>query len=146
MEEYYGNNTTKLADALLCMGILLEHSKTVSLKDKEQVAEKLSMYDDLLESSSIVKRIRAESEAKGEARGELKGARQAVVTIVKGRFPALIELARKRTSRMRKLEAHDSLLLKVGTAPNEESARALLETMGDKKGSSKRTQNTAGSI
>ena len=43
------------------------------------------MYDDLMEKDPKMRKIRAESEA--------KGFRIAIVTLVKGRFPSLTELA-----------------------------------------------------
>jgi hypothetical protein len=140
MVEYYGEDTTKLSNELLWMGILLQRSEIVSIEDKERIAARLKMYDYLFENDPKIKKIRAESEAKGrvegEARGDLKRARQAVITIVKGRFPALVELARERTSCINQSDALDNLLLKVGTAPNEEMVRVLLETTQSKEGRS----------
>jgi hypothetical protein len=95
------------------------------------------MYDDLFENDPKIKKIRAAS----EARGEMKRARQAIVTIVKGRFPMLIELARKRTPHINQLDALDNLLLEIGTAPNEEAARALLEATEQKRSRSKQVKH-----
>jgi hypothetical protein len=130
MVEYYRDDITKLSNELLWMGILLERTTIVSLKDKERIAARLSMYDHLLESSSKIKKIRAESEAKGRVEGRVEGQteelREAIVSFVKARFPSLVPLAQKRVAQLKKPATLRSLRESVYVAPDEAAMRALL--------------------
>ena len=95
------------------------------------------MYDDLIEQDPKMKKMRAESEAKGRAEGEVKGKAEglaeglqdALVTVVEERFPPLTEFAQKRVTRITKPDALKLLLKGITAAPNEEAARLLLELL-----------------
>ncbi len=95
------------------------------------------MYDDLFEKDPKMQRIRAESkaegEAEGEARGEVRGKAEglqiALVTVIEQRFPPLTELVQKKIKRIDKPDALRLLLKGITAAPDEASARLLLELL-----------------
>jgi hypothetical protein len=88
-----------------------------------------------------MKKIRAESEARGRtegraeglakgiARGEAKGLQKAVVSVVEGRFPLLAELAQQKVVKVKKPDALDLLLKALTVAPDEMTARVLLDSL-----------------
>ena len=85
------------------------------------------MYDDLFENDPKIKKMRAASLVEGEVRGRTKELRRMVVKVMQRRFPALVELARKRTAHINKLDVLDSLVDDIIEAPDEATARASLE-------------------
>lgn len=99
------------------------------------------MFDDLMERDPKIRKIRAESEAKGtakgkkiglaegEKKGETKGLQEAVVMVVEGRFPPLADLARSKVTRINTVETLTILLKSLTAAPNEGSAQTLLELL-----------------
>ena len=87
------------------------------------------MYDDLFEKDPKMQRIRAESKAEGKARGEAEGLQLALVTVVEERFPPLAELVQKKITRIDKPDALRLLLKGITAAPDEASARLLLELL-----------------
>ncbi|HEV7234855.1 MAG TPA: hypothetical protein VGN15_01655 [Ktedonobacteraceae bacterium] len=149
MIEYYQDDQTTLAQELRWMGIVLRRADTVPIADKRQIEERLNMYDDLFEKDPKMRRIRAESkaegraegeaageargEAKGEARGEAKGKAEglqlALVTVIEERFPPLAELVQGKITRIDRPDALRLLLKGIAAAPDEASARLLLELL-----------------
>ncbi len=99
------------------------------------------MYDELIEQDPKMKRIRAESEARGRSEGlargrsegriegRAEGLQEAVVTVVKGRFPALVELAQSNVMKVTKPDALDLVLQAITQAHDERTARLLLEAL-----------------
>lgn len=91
------------------------------------------MFDDLMERDPKMRKIRAESEARGKAEGlaegKAEGLQEAVLTIVEGRFPPLTELARKKVQRIDRPDALSIVLKSLAAAPNEDAARTLLELL-----------------
>jgi hypothetical protein len=93
------------------------------------------MDDNLFENSSIIKRIRAESEAKGRAEGRAEVQaearaeilRESILSFMKVYFPSLEPLAQKRVAQLKKLDILRSLLESAYVAPDEAAMRALLE-------------------
>lgn len=94
------------------------------------------MWDDLMEKDPKMRQIRekniAEGEvkglAKGEVKGEIKGLQQAVVVIVRGRFPELSALAEQRVTQVNEAPVLYYLVEKLSTAPDEAMARWLLRS------------------
>ena len=80
------------------------------------------MYDPLWENHPKVKKIRAESKAEGE----IQTAQRDVVTVVKARFPALVELAQEKVAQINNPDVLNYLLEEVSAASNENIARWLL--------------------
>jgi hypothetical protein len=81
------------------------------------------MYDGLIEHDPKMRKMRTESEAKGK----LEGLQEAVITVTEGRFPSLTELARQRAPRVTKPDVLLALVRGIAIAPDESSARVLLE-------------------
>jgi len=145
MVEYYQNNEITLAKEVRWLGVMLRRAKVMSPSDKQQIERRLNMFDDLMERDPKMRKIRAESEARGvakgeakgkkiglaegEAKGETKGLQEAVVTVVEGRFPPLAELARGKVARINTVETLTILLKSLAAAPNEDSAQLLLELL-----------------
>ena len=127
------------------MGIVLRRADTVPFVDKRQIEERLNMYDDLFEKDPKMQRIlaerkaegraegEAEGEARGEARGEAKGKAEglqlALVTVIEERFPPLAELVQGKITRIDRPDALRLLLKGIAAAPDEASARLLLELL-----------------
>jgi hypothetical protein len=85
------------------------------------------MYDDLMEKDPKMRRIRAESEAKGEA----KGLKIAIMTIVNRRFPSLAEQVQQHVKSITKVEDLRALVEQVAIASDETAARSLLAALVD---------------
>ncbi len=96
------------------------------------------MWDNLIEQDPWVQKKKAEAEAEGEAKGlakglakgevkgEVKGLQNAVVRIVKGRFPSLSELAQQKIVQVNEASVLYYLVEQLSTAPDETVVRWLL--------------------
>jgi len=122
MIEYYKDDAEQLGQELKWMGIVLRRADIVPLEDKHKIEERLNMYDNLIEQDPKMKKMRAESEAKGE----LRASQRMLVKVVNARFPALAELARQQVKHIDNPDTLDLLAQKIGTAPDENTARWLL--------------------
>jgi len=131
------------------LAVLLRRADTVPLEDKEQVLERLDMWNNLLEQDPYIQKKTADAEARGEGRGEARGLakgeargearglekgrteglQKAVLSIVRGRFPLLTDLAQEKVGRIQKVDALDLLLEQIVQAPDEAIARWLLSTL-----------------
>ena len=98
------------------------HGKT----SKGEFQERLNMWDDLMEKDPKMRQIREKNIAQGKAEGEVKGLQQAVVRIVRGRFPELSALAEQRVAQVNEAPVLYYLVEKLSTAPDEAMARWLL--------------------
>lgn len=140
MRLHYKGDETRLSRELLCFRILLQRATTVPVEDKQQLKERLKMFNDLFEDDPFIQEKKAEGlaeglarglaegEVRGEAKGEAKGLQTAVVTIVEGKFPALVPLAQRKVRRVYKPDLLNMLLRQVAAANDEEMARLLLDT------------------
>jgi len=129
MIEYYKDDQVQLAQQLRWLGIVLRRADTVPLEDKEAIEERLAMHDDLFEKDPKMRKLRAESEAKGKARGRAEGLQSALVIIVEKRFPPLADLVQEKVRRIDKPEQLTMLLQGISAAPDEASARLLLDLL-----------------
>jgi hypothetical protein len=130
-----------LAQQIIWMELLLERTDTVSSSQKRGIQEELKVYDPLWEENSKVRRIRAESEAEGLAKGkaegrveglaegEAKGLQRALVSAIRVHFPELAELAQQKVVKINDTSSLDLLLKQVITAPDERTARWLLDSV-----------------
>jgi len=82
-------------------------------------------YDSLIDEDPEVK----ERVARGKVEGEAKGLQEAIVTVVEGRFPPLVDLARSKIARIHTMETLTILLKSLLAAPGEDSAWLLLELL-----------------
>jgi hypothetical protein len=115
-----------LAREIRWLGIILRRATILSEEEKRMIEERLSMYDDLMEKDPKMKKIRAESEARGEARGATKTLRMTILVLVKGRFPALLEQAQQRIKRTRSADELKQLFEQLASASDEATVRSLL--------------------
>ena len=69
-----------------------------------------------------MQQIRAASEAKGE----VQAMRRILISVVKARFPALVELAQEQAMQINSPDALDLLVQKIATAPDEQMVLWLL--------------------
>lgn len=145
MVEYYRGKEVQLAREIRWLGIMLRRAEIMPLADKQEIEERLNMFDDLMERDPKMRKFRAQSEARGEARGLAKGLvegeargeargkaeglQEAVMTVIEGRFPPLADLARKKVQRINTPDALSMVLRSLAAAPNEDAARTLLELL-----------------
>jgi len=132
LAELYREDEVTLAQQIIWMELLLERTDTVPPSEKRRIQEELKMYDPLWEENSKVRRIRAESKAEGLAEGlaegEARGLQMALLSAVRVRFPELTELAQQNVGRINDTANLDMLLKHVITAPDERTARWLLNS------------------
>jgi len=146
LKELYRDDEVTLAQQLVWMELLLARTDTVPIQEKEKIRRNIKMYDPLWEEHPKVQQIRAESEAKGEERGkkegeakgkaegivqgELLALRRLLVSVVKTRFPALIEVAQREAGQIKDPEVLDLLIQKL-IATQDELAACWLLTVRD---------------
>ena len=82
-------------------------------------------YDSLLDEDPEVK----EKMAQSKLQGELKGAQAIVVTFLEARFPSLTELGQQKVTLIRSTDILGLLAKQIATAPDETTARWLLDTI-----------------
>ena len=124
MKKWYTGQARKLATQLLWFGTFLKRTDTVSLEDKRRLQKKMDQFDSLLEENPFVQKKSAEA----EERGKVIALQSVVVKVVRGRFPALAELAQEQVTKIDKPDALDFLFDKVSTAPDEATVRFLLNS------------------
>jgi hypothetical protein len=133
MQRFYAGQRGRLANHLLWFNTLLGRTTTVAQEDKERIGKKMEDFDSLLDESPFVQKRRAEAEEKGIEKGiekgRAEGLQNALITVVEGRFPPLTELAQKRVVGITKPETLNLLLKGIISAPDEATARWLLDTL-----------------
>jgi len=82
-------------------------------------------YDSLLDEDPEIK----EKVAQGELKGELRGAQTIVVNFLEARFPSLTELGQQKVTLIRSTDTLSLLAKQIATAPDESTARWLLDTI-----------------
>jgi hypothetical protein len=87
------------------------------------------MFDDLMEKDPKMRRIRAESEARGKVEGRVEGLQSSILTIIEARFPVLVGLAQQRVEALTNVDELTALLRQVLAASNEEAARSLFTSL-----------------
>ncbi len=148
MNEWYAEQPRRLTDHLLWFGTLLYRTTIVSVADKERLRKKMQDFESFLEQNPFVQKKkeegieigieqgreqgreegREEGREKGVIEGEIKASQKAVVTIVEGRFPELVELAQRKVTNIIKIDALALMIRMVSTAPDEATARFILNT------------------
>jgi hypothetical protein len=128
LEELYRDDEITLAQQFIWMKLLLERTDIVSDLEREQIKERLSMYDQLFEESPMIQKMREDYRMKGLQEGHLEGLQHSLVNVVRARYPDLAEFAQQRVGRFDKPDALDLLIQKVVTAPDANTIRWLLES------------------
>ena len=98
--------------------VFLGRTTTVTVEDKRRIEKKMEDFSSLLDESPFVQKRRTE--------GIIEGLQKAVVAIVRGRFPALTELAQEQVVKINKPDVLDYLIEQVSTSPTEDMVRQLL--------------------
>ena len=107
----------------------MRRSKTVSTQDKQEVEDHLDYYDSLLDQDPYLQQQKALERALGATIGRTEGIQafqDAIVEIVKNRFPALVELAQQRVMQIKQLDDLKELNVQLSIAANQTAARRLL--------------------
>ncbi len=136
MKEWYTEQPRRLADHLLWFGTFLYRTTIVSVTDKERLQRKMQDFESFLEQNPFVQKKKEEGieigiekgREEGIIEGEIKASQKAVVTIVEGRFPELVELAQNKVININKIDALALMIRMVSTAPDEATARFILNT------------------
>lgn len=105
---------------------ILNRSNTIDAQDKRIVEDYMEYhYDSLLDEDPEIK----EKIAQGKLQGELQGAQTIVVTFLEARFPSLAELGQQKVTLIRSKDILSLLAKQIATAPDESTARWLLDTI-----------------
>jgi flagellar biosynthesis/type III secretory pathway protein FliH len=124
------------------MGKGFRHS--VSVADKERLRKKMQDFESFLEQNPFVQKKKEEGieqgreqgieigieqgREQGREEGVIEASQKAVVTIIEGRFPELVELAQRKVTNINKIDALALMIRMVSTAPDEATARFILNT------------------
>ncbi len=110
---------------ILVIRTILRRSKTISLRDKQEVEAHLQYYDSLLDQDPYLQQQKALERILGRTEG-IQAFQDAIVEIVKNRFPTLVELAQQRVVQIKQLEDLKQLVVQLSTAADQVAARRLL--------------------
>jgi hypothetical protein len=99
---------------------ILRRSRTLSTQDKQIVENRMRSYDSLLESDPEFQQRVAEA--------RIEGQQKLVLELVVDRFPALAGIAQQKIVRLTKQELLMQLNKQIALAPDENTARWVLNT------------------
>jgi len=105
--------------------IILRRSKTLTEQEKQIVEDKMQSYDSLLDSDPEIQAREAKVAAQAAAQTTVRVKQEAILLIVKTRFPDLVELAKQRTVHLTP-DQLDIITQQIVIAPNEDTARSAL--------------------
>ena len=120
---------SELGHHLVRFRTILRRSKTLSLQDKLEVEDYLDYYDSLLDQDPYIQQQKALERALGTTLGRTEGIQafqDAIVEIVKNRFPTLVELAQQRVVQIKQLEDLKQLNVQLSIVADQVAARRLL--------------------
>lgn len=100
--------------------------------DQEWLFRRFHMLDEVLSQTPLSKHIQ-QIGRDAERQEEMKRHRQALATIVQGRFPALAELAEKQAASIDKPEAINLLVINISLAKDTEEAKKYLVQAGKRR-------------
>ena len=100
---------------------ILHRSTMLSETDKQLVEDYMQYYDSLLDSDPYFQKRLDER--------EIKALQQVVLEAVEGQFPALVDQARESVVQVEKPEILRLLVKQMYKAPDEKTARWILETL-----------------
>jgi hypothetical protein len=126
-ERYKGQ---MLSRRLLWFRTLLGRVTTISSEDKLIVEEEINMFEELLEDDPYLKERDARVAAKAAAQAAtqaLQALQRTAVDVVRHRFPTLVGLAEQRVNAINNPEVLHELLVMLSTAPDEKTARFVLD-------------------
>jgi len=111
----------QLARHLARFQTILRRSTMLSEADKQLVEEYMQYYDSLLDSDPYIQQKLTEN--------EVRTLQQVVLDAVEGQFPLLVDQARESIVQVEKPEVLRLLVKQIYKAPDEQTARWLLETL-----------------
>ena len=91
----------------------------------------LQYYDSLLDQDPYFQEQKALERAFGITLGRteaIQAFQNAIVEIVKNRFPTLLDLAQQRVVQIQEINALQRLVVQLSTARNQTAARRILQT------------------
>ncbi len=118
----------QLAHHLTRFRTILRRSSTLSEQDKQEVEAQLHTYDSLLDQDPYIQEQKVLERTLGRTEG-IQAFQDAIVEIVKNRFPALTELAQKRVMQIQKIDDLKHLNIQLSIAANQTAAERLLMTI-----------------
>src|SRR5947209_3938384 len=125
MQQYYSRY--QFGRHLARFKTILQRSTMISEEDKQHIEEELRMeYDSLIDENPEFQQRFARKRAEGEVQGELRGLQKMVLEAVQEEYPPLIELAQEKVVRIRKPDSLRQLVKLIYKAPDENTARWLL--------------------
>jgi len=104
--------------------------------DQEWLFRRFHMLDEVLSQTPLSKHIQQigrDAERREAQQEELARHRQALATIIQGRFPALVDLAEKQAASIDNPEAINLLVINISLAKDAEEARKYLLQTGKKR-------------
>ena len=136
MKQRYSSKE-HLARHLARFRTILIRSRMLSEADKQLVEEYMQYYDSLMDSDPYFqKRLDEKVEEKAAERAaeiaserEIKALQQVALDAVEGQFPALVDQARESIAQVEEPEILRLLVKQMYTAPDEKTARWLLESL-----------------
>jgi hypothetical protein len=114
----YREDEVGLSQQFVWIELLLEKTTTIPLAEKAKIQERIKMYDPLWDEHPKVKKILKES--------KVQTLQEAIVNLVRARFPNLAEQAQKRVEQIDSPDALNFLLVEIGSAADETVARHIL--------------------
>ncbi len=114
----YREDEVSLSQQFVWMELLLERTTTIPLAEKAKIQERIKVYDPLWDEHPKVKKILKES--------KVQTLQEAIVNLVRARFPNLAEQAQKRVEQIDSPDALNFLLVEIGSAADETVARHIL--------------------
>jgi hypothetical protein len=87
----------------------------------------LQYYDSLLDQDPYFQEQKALERALGRTEA-IQAFQNAIVEIVKNRFPGLLDLAQQRVVQIQEINALQCLVVQLSTAHNQTVARRILQT------------------
>ena len=116
----------QLGHHLIRFRTVLRRSRTLSAQDKRLVEEHMQTYDSLLDSDPYIQQ-KVALERTLERNEAVQAFQHSIIEIVKGRFPALAEIAQKRIVNIHTIESLQQLVVRLSLAPDQATARRLLQ-------------------
>jgi hypothetical protein len=95
------------------------------LRDKQEVEAHLQYYDSLLDQDPYLQQQKALETILGRTEG-IQAFQDAIVEIVKNRFPTLVELAQQQVVQIKQLDDLKQLVVQLSIAADQVAARRLL--------------------
>jgi hypothetical protein len=126
LAELYRDDEVTLGQQFIWMQLLLERTGTVPVLEKEQIKERLAMFDQLFEESPMIQKMREEYRVQGLQEG-LLALQRSLVNVVRAKYPDLAELAQQQAPHFNKPDTLELLIQQVMIAPNASAARGILE-------------------